>query len=69
MPVFHYSQSEEKERCCDSGARALKASKVLCASSSGYSGKREGGNKKRKKKLGLKILYTILQAVKLGIRY
>jgi hypothetical protein len=45
------------------------ASKVLCASSSGYGGKREGGNKKRKKKLGLKTLYTIPQAVKLGIRY
>jgi len=45
------------------------ASKVLFASSCGYGGKKEGGKKKRKKKTGLKILYTIPQAVNLGIRY
>lgn len=45
------------------------ASKVLFASSCGYGGKKEGRKKKRKKKMGLKTLYTIPQAVNLGIRY
>jgi ribosomal protein S6E (S10) len=45
------------------------ASEVLLMSSCGYGGKREDGNKKRKKGRGLKTLDTIPQAVSLGIKY
>jgi hypothetical protein len=44
-------------------------STALFASSCGYGGRREGAKRKRKRKMGLKVLYTIPKAVSLGIRY